>query len=86
MTERVLKAFWHRGRRMAVAWTTAELERRTGLCFERLNVELRTLSRKGWATGHKANHRYDRATWELTPAGKAEAEQIIRAEAIARSA
>lgn len=28
----------------------------------------------------------DRATWELTPAGKAEAEQIIRAEAIARSA
>ena len=40
MTERVLKAFWHRGLRMAVAWTTAELERRTGLCFDRLNVEL----------------------------------------------
>lgn len=82
MTERVLKAFWHRGLRMAVAWTTAELERRTGLCFDRLNVELRTLSRK--VLGNRPQGQPP--IRQLTPAGKAEAEQIIRAEVVARSA
>ena len=85
MIERVLKAFWHKGRRTTVAWTSLELERRTGLDWDDLQGQLQALAQKGWARGFKPSNRADRSTWELTPAGKAQAEQIIRAEALARS-
>ncbi len=83
MTERIIKAFYHRGRRLPLPWTVAELSRRTGIAPEALGNLLTGLSAKGMASGlHSGNHP---TTWELTPQGKDTLRRIMEAEAMARS-
>lgn len=90
MSERILKAFYHRGRRTFVCWTLEELSKRTSTAPDDLLPLLRGLAQKQFVRGLKGHVRdhvrgVDPTTWELTPAGKAQAAQIIHAEAMARS-
>ena len=92
MNPRSLKAFSHTGRRVFTCWTIDELARRTGIDADVLTVNLRVLSHKQLARGQKGHDRHkasdeevDPTTWELTALGKAQAAQIIHAEAMMRS-
>ena len=83
MTERIVKAFYHRGRRLPLPWTVAELERRTGIDAEQLANALIGLSIKGIARGVVSKRQP--TTWELTGQGKIILRRIMEAEALARS-
>lgn len=65
----LLMAFWHRGRRCAVQWTSAELARRSGLSPARASASLAMLARRGLtiATHFGANA----VAYELTAHGVA---------------
>lgn len=86
MNHAILKAFYHKGRKIPVAWTVTELERRTKLSPNALAPQLLSLAQFGLATGHKANCRADKSTWQLTEKGEAELRRILAAEAFVRAA
>ncbi len=81
----ILKSFYHRTRREFVSLMASEVARRTKRGEAQCTAELVKLARNGLVIGVRVPHHSKVYAWELTPAGKAQAEQIIRAEAMARS-
>lgn len=82
MKERILKAFWHRGRKAFVPWTTQELATRAKLPHDKISVAMGSLVLSGLAVSQKT-HMAGFQTWHLTEAGKVAASNIITAEAFA---
>lgn len=82
MKNRILKAFWHRGRKKFLPWTLNEIAKRSDMYPDQTLDALRGLAVAGLAQS-KSTTRGKRsdATWQLTPAGQAEAANIITAEA-----
>lgn len=83
MHERILKTFYHRGRRTITAWTVSELARRTGMDEGTLSIELRAMSHRGLTRGQES--RGLPTIWQLTAEGKEIVRRIMEAEAMARS-
>lgn len=80
-----LKAVYHNTRREFVSLMSSEVARKTKRTEGQAKQDLVGLARKGLVRGIRVPHEKRLYAWELTPAGKAQAEQIIRAEALARS-
>lgn len=80
----VLKAFWHRSRRMFVPLTADELARKIKASPDKVSLALWSLGRVGSAAALKAKGNSEASTWHLTNAGQAEARALFTAEAFAR--
>lgn len=83
MKERVLKAFFHRGRKAFVPWTVDEIARRVQERPDSVFSAMIELNRNGLANSMKSHHGGIQS-WHLTEAGKAIALSIITAEAFAK--
>ena len=79
MKERVLKAFFHRGRKAFVPWTVEEIARRVKERSDKVSAVMMELNRSGLA-GSMKTHQVGIHSWHLTEAGKAIALSIITAE------
>lgn len=79
MKERVLKAFFHKGRKMFVPWTVDEIARRVKERPDHVSTAMIELNRNGLANSMKSHHAGIQS-WHLTEAGKAIALSIITAE------
>ena len=86
MKERLLAAFWHKGRKAFVPWMPLELANRIKRPPELVEIELRGLAGSGLARSQNIAGARGQTTWELTTAGKIEARAIIAAQDIVRSA
>lgn len=81
MTVKVLKAFWHRGRKAFVLWTLPELVRRIEQDEELVLMTLRGLRSAGLAqTVSVGKGPYFQSAWALTPKGQ-EAARVAMKEA-----
>jgi hypothetical protein len=81
MNPKVLKAFFHKGRKTFVPWMAFELARKTDMTTDEILPSLRGLSQLGYAKARKTGKEVDsKSTWELTALGKAEAMQLLVAE------
>lgn len=78
MKERLLTAFFHRGRKQFVPWTMAELCNRIKRAPDDVATELRGLNQTGLAVVKSEG-------WQLTQAGMIEARAIMAAQEMARS-
>ncbi len=86
MHPKLLKAFWHRGRKTFVPWMAFELARKLDMPQDQVVTGLRGLAAIGYAKSRKAERDAEgRSTWSLTELGKAEAENMIRAEELMRA-
>ena len=86
MNIKLLKAFYHRGRKTFVPWLSSELARKMNEPHDEIIIGLRHLAQIGYARARRAERDAEgRSTWSLTELGKAEAEQIIRADEIVRA-
>lgn len=86
MKERLLMAFYHRGRAKFVPWLCAELSRRVKRSPDEVEIELRGLALTGMAKSKPVDGHRGTATWELTQAGMIEARAIMAAAEVVRSA
>lgn len=78
MKERLLCAFYHKGRKQFVPWTMAELCNRIKRAPDDVATELRGLNQTGLAVVKAEG-------WQLTQAGMIEARAIMAAQEMARS-
>lgn len=78
MKERLLTAFYHRGRKQFVPWTFGELCNRIKRAPDDVATELRGLNKTGLAVVKSEG-------WQLTQAGMIEARAIMAAQEMARS-
>lgn len=85
MNSKILKAFFHRGRKKFVPWLAEEIARKLDMDVDDVNTGLRSLAAESLAKSRKAEGHGTRPTWELTTLGKAEAENMLRAEEIVRA-
>ena len=86
MNPKVLKAFFHKGRKTFVPWMAFELARKTDMTIDETLFGLRGLSQLGYAKARKTGKEVDsKSTWELTALGKAEAMQLLVAEEFIRT-
>lgn len=86
MKERLLTAFFHRGRKQFVPWLASELSRRVKRSPDDVDVELRGLDLTGMARSRATDGHSQTSTWELTQAGMIEARAIMAAAEVVRSA
>lgn len=86
MKERLLVAFFHRGRKRFVPWLGVELAKRLNRPQDDVDAELRGLSATGMARSSNTHGRLGTSTWELTQAGMIEARAIMAAQEVVRSA
>lgn len=85
MKERVLKAFWSKGRKAWLPCTVEDICNRAGCDKFEASTELNRLAQLGLAfsdSGSKAAHKL--STWRITEVGKIEARAIIAAEEFAK--
>jgi hypothetical protein len=83
MKERLMKAFYHKGRKAFVPWTSEELARRCSASPNSIQAMLFTLGRSGLATA-LPTHAKGLYSWALTETGKLEARAILAAEDFAK--
>lgn len=79
----IIRAFWHRTRRVFVPLTTPELARKIKADPDKVALELWALSRVGSTSAIKAKGNSEPSTWHLTRAGEAEARAMFTADAFA---
>lgn len=84
LTPTVLKAFWHRSRKLFVPWTAQELARKLRADPDKVTLALFTLARVGSAANRRPAGNGEPSTWHLTNAGQAEARALMTAEAFAK--
>lgn len=84
MREKVLKAFWHKSRKVFVSWTVRELCVRTSMTHREMVNELSSLNHQDLVKSD-LRHAVDVSAWQLTPAGIKEAATILQAELLANS-
>lgn len=81
MNEKLLRAFFHRGRKKFLPWLNHELARRVDADPIEVERALRMLSRQGLVYGKQASREVDaRSAFELTSLGRAEVMQMLMAE------
>lgn len=86
MKERLMTAFYHRGRKQFVPWLASELSRRVKRDPDAVDIELRGLAATGMARSRATDGKFQTATWELTQAGMIEARAVMAAAEVVRSA
>lgn len=84
MKERILTAFWHKGRQAFVPWLAHEIARRVGRYEDDVQPELRGLLASGLARTKPTHLKNGGQVWELTPTGQVEARAIIAANEFAK--
>lgn len=80
----VLRAFWHKSRKMFLPWTAPEIARRLKADPDAVTLALWSLARVGSAATRRPAGNGEPSTWHLTPAGQAEARALFTAEAFAK--
>lgn len=86
MKERVMVAFYHKGRKQFVPWLLAELARKMNRDPDLILIDLKGLAQDGLAKSNRIlRSNTTHCTWELTKAGQDEATSILLAEEMVRS-
>ena len=80
MKERILKAFWSKGRKTWLPCTVNDICKRAGCDKFKAEAELNRLAVIGLAFSDKKTQTHGITTWRITEAGKVQAKAIITAE------
>lgn len=84
LTPTVIKAFFHRTRKLFVPMTSDELARKIKADPDKVAMTLWSLGRVGNAAVFKSKGNSEPSTWHLTNAGQAEARALMTAEAFVK--
>lgn len=86
MKERVITAFWHRGRKAYLPWMASEIARRLGVSEDEAFAAIYGLVRRGLAVGRRTADRKSTGEFELTREGREVADKIRAAQIKLRTA
>lgn len=83
----LMTAFYHRGRKAYVSWTTEEIARRVNGDMVEVGQALRGMARAGLMTANNIGvHGTHVSAWTLTPKGEKAARTLREAAEVVRSA